>query len=354
MAVDPTYPLFPIASILSSVTLLLVLMTSFIRQSWNLGVIFLCFWLFWENITNAASSIIWSDNADLKLYVYCDITSHLQIFGYVLRPMATLIITRRLYLIASLQSVAPPSKIARRWDIAIEWTLGLIVPLLVAGPLYFINQTARFTIREGLGCSTATEISVFATLSLSVWNVTLPLISIIFYYPRIMYTYYRQSQDINSFLSSNRSISRTNYFRILALASVDVLFTLPIGIVDLTLSMVASVAPPNWFPFFPGWSSIHYRWDPVSVPYWERQVAGTASLADDYIAIWTPTILAFVIFGLFGLTSEARASYWRVIFRVGSWLGWKPTLRNGRAESLGNIEFGGRPQDASEFDLEIG
>lgn len=53
--------------------LLLVLMTSFIRQSWNLGVTFLCFWLFLELVTATASATVWFDNVDIKLYVYCDI-----------------------------------------------------------------------------------------------------------------------------------------------------------------------------------------------------------------------------------------------------------------------------------------
>ena len=75
-ASDPTYPLYPIACFLSSLMLLLVLLTSFIRQNWNLGVALLCFWLLLENITNGVDAIIWFDNATLKLYVYCDIGTH--------------------------------------------------------------------------------------------------------------------------------------------------------------------------------------------------------------------------------------------------------------------------------------
>ena len=72
-AVDPTYPLYPIATILASAMLLLVILTSFVRQSWNLGVAFLCFWLFLENLTLGINAIMWADNADVKAYVYCDI-----------------------------------------------------------------------------------------------------------------------------------------------------------------------------------------------------------------------------------------------------------------------------------------
>ena len=72
-AVDPTYPLYPIATLLASVMLLMVLTTSIVRQNWNLGVAFLCFWLFLENLADGTNAILWSDSADVKLYVYCDI-----------------------------------------------------------------------------------------------------------------------------------------------------------------------------------------------------------------------------------------------------------------------------------------
>lgn len=71
--VDPTYPLYPIACVLSAVMMLLVLVNSFIRKSWNLGVAFMCFWLFFEGLGDGVNAVIWSDNADIKFYVYCDI-----------------------------------------------------------------------------------------------------------------------------------------------------------------------------------------------------------------------------------------------------------------------------------------
>jgi hypothetical protein len=123
MAADSTFPLYPVFSIASAALMLLVFMTSIIRQSWNLGVAFLCFWLFWGNLTAGINTIIWANNADIKLYVYCDIgelqhlytyfltdqticsVTHVQIFLSTVKPACTLIITRRLYKIASLRSV---------------------------------------------------------------------------------------------------------------------------------------------------------------------------------------------------------------------------------------------------------
>lgn len=53
--------------------LLLLLFNSYLRRSWNLGVTFLCFWLFVENVTNGVNAIIWADNTEIKLDIYCDI-----------------------------------------------------------------------------------------------------------------------------------------------------------------------------------------------------------------------------------------------------------------------------------------
>ena len=76
-AVDPSFPLLPIASISAAVMLFLVLLTASIRQQLNFGVAVLCFWLFLQNTTAAVDTFLWSDNADVRLYVYCDIGVYL-------------------------------------------------------------------------------------------------------------------------------------------------------------------------------------------------------------------------------------------------------------------------------------
>ena len=73
MAADPTYPLSSVVTITCSAFLLLVFVLNIVRKSWNLGLSFLCFWLSWEILTDGINAVIWSDDADIKLYVYCDI-----------------------------------------------------------------------------------------------------------------------------------------------------------------------------------------------------------------------------------------------------------------------------------------
>ncbi|KZV65157.1 fungal pheromone STE3G-protein-coupled receptor [Peniophora sp. CONT] len=335
--------------------LLLVLITSFVRQSWNLGVTLLCFWLFLELATESVDAIIWSDNADIKLYIYCDIVSRMRLITTYVKPAATLIITRRLYLIASLQPVTLPNKAARRWDLALEWTLGLIIPILMAGPIYYVNQGARFAVYEGFGCRDVDAASILDTIIEQSWIVVPPLISIIFYYPKVARIYHRQRRDIDSILHSNPSVSHTNYLRILVLASIDILLTLPAGIVSITMDIVQSLSVDE-FPFYQGWTFLHTEWEPVAVSYADLQASKHTTLAQNYFAYWSSPVLAFVIFGLFGVTPEARASYWRIICTIGGWFGRKPSPRPRKEQaSLGELEFGTRPvQQTSGFDLEMG
>ncbi|VDB86999.1 unnamed protein product [Peniophora sp. CBMAI 1063] len=342
-AVDPTYPLYPIASLLASVMLLLVLLTSFVRQSWNLGVALLCFWLFWQNLAQGINTIIWHDNADIKLYVYCDIVSHMQMIASVVKSMATLIITRRLYMITSLRSIEPPTTAKMNC----KWILGLGIPLLVAWPLYYVVQGSRFQVDEGFGCTNTPDGSILNVLLTQSWLVIPPTVSITVYYPHVARIFYRHGQEINHFLQSNDSVNRTNYFRILALASIDILLTLPLGIATIALIVKDSVSFGT-VPFYFGWTHDHTEWQPQSYSYASIVSQGTSALAQFYFVFWTSPILAFVIFGLFGVTSEARASYWRIICTICGWIGWKPTLPTRRARSpLGDIEFGERPAQNS-------
>ncbi|VDB95774.1 unnamed protein product [Peniophora sp. CBMAI 1063] len=325
-AADPTYPLYPIACILASTMLLLVLLTSFIRQNWNLGVAFLCFWLFWENLTGGIGSIIWADNADVKLYVYCDIVSHVQVITSVVKPMATLIITRRLYIITSLRSVESPTKAARRRNVVFEWALGLGIPLLVAGPFYYVVQAARFEVDEGWGCSAPSDNSILSILLLYTWNVLPPLVSITTYYPHVARIFYRHNREINY---------------------IDILVTLPLGVANIVL-IVRDDLSFGRFPFYFGWTYDHTVWQPESATFAKIVSAGPFNVATFYFALWTSPVLAFAIFGFFGVTSEAPASYWRIICTVGGWFGWHPTPRVRRSRSpLGDIEFGERPAQNS-------
>ena len=58
--------------------------------------------------------------------------------------------------------------------------------------------------------------------------------------------------------------------RIFVLANVDILLTLPMGIVTVVLTTRFDITPGYTLPFYYGWNITHtVNWPPVSVPYTE-------------------------------------------------------------------------------------
>ena len=172
----------------------------------------------------------------------------------------------------------------------------------------------------------------------------------------IVRTFYLHNRDINRFLRSNDSVSRSNYFRILAISSIDILVTLPFGIVNLVLNVTSTLEQAET-PFYSGWTSVHTNWGPLSVSYAAMKAAPGSAFATYYFNRWQSPILAFAIFGLLGLTKGARASYWRTICTIAGWFGWSLAARSGRKVPLESaIEFGAPSQGTRSvtFDTEGG
>jgi hypothetical protein len=214
-------------------------------------------------------------------------------------------------------------------------------------------------VREGFGCDNAVSGGGADILLFYAWSVVLPLFSALFYCrelipinipflslmstAKIIYVFYQQSRETNQFLQSNGSVTRLNYFRILALACVDIFLTLPLGIVSIVTEVIHEIHDPLpgfRFQFYYGWGSVHSDWGPVAFTYSEVVEGGLWSIFVHYFQQWTSPILAIAIFSLFGLTLEARTTYWRSICFVGKLFGWTPSVP--KNNYLDEMQFGGR------------
>ncbi|KAK6974817.1 STE3-domain-containing protein [Favolaschia claudopus] len=315
MTVDPTYPLYPVLCILSAFLMFLILTHSFIRQSWNLAVTFLCIGLFLDNLTHGINAVVWRDNADIKAAVYCDIISRLQFFMNFLPSITSLLITRKLYTISRMRDVEAPTRKSKIIDLCVEWGWGLGYPLLMTVVVYTLCQDSRFIVLEGFGCASSTSDSWFSVVVISVLPLIPPLLSIFLYCPLIIRTVYVRSQSTNDFLQSHDSISRTSYFRILALGCLDIVITFPISVINL-VSFFVTLTDPGSLPAYIGWKENHADFAPFGVPY--ADITDTPwDTFTTYFDYGQYAVLAVAIFALFGLTSSARSAYWSRITLVG-------------------------------------
>lgn len=75
---DPTFPLVPIVNMLSIPFVLIPLCTS-IRQRQNVGVVMYATWVCIRCLTVGVNTIVWRDDFDVRIPVWCDI-SELYVF----------------------------------------------------------------------------------------------------------------------------------------------------------------------------------------------------------------------------------------------------------------------------------
>ncbi|VDB86432.1 unnamed protein product [Peniophora sp. CBMAI 1063] len=356
--IDPTYPLYPVATILVGSALLLVPLDMSVRRNWNLSIAFLCISLSIENLYFGVNAIIWADNATVKLDVYCDIATRFQLAAGIVRASATLTILRHLYLIAKLQPVEILDNTSKRRDVVIQWVLGLVLPLLVAGPLYLVVERTRFAIIERFGCQITPDNSILGILFIWSWNIACPLLSIVLYYPTVVRVFYNHYRAMSGTVYSSSSVRITNYARILAVASIDIITTLPYGITSLALAIKNPRSTGSSISFYPGWARTHENWEPTGLSYADFKYLGPLTAAEIYFAAWAPVALAYAVFGLFGITREARASYMHVFRTMWGWVGWRSAVPESPSHVVrsrfSTIEFGDPVRESTLVEVAAG
>ncbi len=67
-----------------------------------------------------------------------------------------------------------------------------------------------------------------------------------------MLTSYRLKRETDEFIDAPASLSRSFYYRILALGCLDILFTLPIGLTNTAIYIHATLKSDNPIPFYRG------------------------------------------------------------------------------------------------------
>ena len=117
-------------------------------------------------------------------------------------------------------------------------------------------------------------------------------------------SFLRRQAQFSQFLSTNSSITTSRYFRLIALACTEAMFTTPLAIFSLVINATSAPMEP-WI----SWENTHYNFGRVGqVPavLWRSDPLIVAGLT---LTKWSCVICAFVFFIFFGFASEARRNY---------------------------------------------
>ncbi|KAJ7585827.1 pheromone receptor Rcb2 B44 [Mycena floridula] len=313
MTTDPTYPLFPIFAFLGFILPLIPLSWHF--QAWNSGT---CYYMIWASLAclnQFVNSIVWAGNAINHAPIWCDISIRIMMGASVGLPAASLCINRRLYQIACVQTVSVTRK-EKLHAVLIDTGLCVVFPMVFVAAQYIV-QGHRFNIYEDFGCYPALYNTIPMYFISSIWPIIIGLVSACYCVLSLL-SLSRRRAAFSEFLSSNKGMSVSRYFRLMALAVTDIVFTVPLAIFTVWLNVTAEPIGP-----WRSWADTHFAYSRVeqfpSILYRRNHLLVVAL----ELTRWVNPLCAIVFFVYFGFAQEARRHYrlafWAIAKRFGQY-----------------------------------
>nr|WCD39446.1 Ste3-9 [Ganoderma boninense] len=275
-------------------------------RAWNTGCVLYIFWIGGLCLTNGINMLLWRENAVNFAPAWCDIYVRFYIASSVGVVSTSLVITHRLYHIANMTSAARRRRnVLQLQRTTIDLLIGLGIPLLAVA-LFWFYQGHRFNILEGVGCVEAYPNTFLSILLNTSWPIPISLTSSVYAFLALRGAFDR-TRDLKQLQVVEPDLSTSCYYRLMALAAVNILFTIPLAIYVIATNLSEGLYP------YRGFADLHSnfgRVDSTAAIVW-REDPTVVSLIN--FRIWTPIACALFFFLMFGFTAEARTQYLRVL-----------------------------------------
>ncbi|KAF7327402.1 Pheromone B alpha 1 receptor [Mycena kentingensis (nom. inval.)] len=271
-------------------------------EAFNVGTVLYMLWTGLACLVLFINSIVWHNNVIDWSPTWCDISTHFMNDFNLAIPATSLCINRRLYQIASVRTVTK-SKAEKQRAIYIDLLIGLGLPVLQI-PLQYIVQGHRYNIFEDIGCLGTTYETPVAVVLYHLPPIIVGCVSAVYCVLSIRSFYASHAQFKELLSSSNSNLNFNRYIRLMALASLDLIFTIPLAIWVLYNNVAVTGLSP-WI----SWDDTHSNFSRVvQVPgiIWRSDELTAASLET---LRWLTVFCAFVFFGFFGFADEAMKNY---------------------------------------------
>ncbi|KAK7046047.1 a-factor receptor [Paramarasmius palmivorus] len=273
-------------------------------------------------LVDFVNSIVWAGNVNNPAPVWCDISSQILLGAGIGIPASILCISRRLYRITSVQTASVTLADKRRAvieDLAIA--VGIPIVVLI---MHIVVHAHRFDIYEDIGCYPVTYNTLPAYFLYFMWPILIGAVSFIYSVLNLRSFYIRRAQ-FAQFLSAGSAMNMSRYLRLMILALVDIMFTIPLGAYVVHIGTQGVILRP-WI----SWEDTHFNWLRVNrfpALIWRSD-------RDYYISMelsrWLGPFCALVFFALFGFASEAQKNYRIAFWWVARCFGYKqPARKNG-------------------------
>ncbi|KAG6835352.1 hypothetical protein H0H93_002261 [Arthromyces matolae] len=206
----------------------------------------------------------------------------------------------------------------RRRAVVVDLAIGLGIPAIQM-PLQFVVQGHRYDIWEDIGCYPTTVNTPPAYPLTFVWPNVIGLISAVYCTVLSLRAFMKHRARFSEFITSNTTLTTNRYFRLMSLATVELVFSTPISAYGLYLNATHK-------PIYPwqGWANLHFDWyliDQYPAVLWRANRIETITLE---LSRWSLVFCAFLFFGFFGFANEAKKHYRLALSAVAKRFGVMP------------------------------
>jgi pheromone a factor receptor len=139
--------------------------------------------------------------------------------------------------------------------------------------------------------------------------------------------------QLSEFMSSNHSLNTSRYIRLMLLAIMDMMCTVPVSIYCVYIGNRGIGLAP-WI----SWSNVHYNFSNIELfpaIIWRGNPTFQTSVE---LTRWLYPAAAFIFFALFGFATEAQKNYRAVFWCIAKCFGFDPTTTKGQTISSGMPE----------------
>jgi len=167
----------------------------------------------------------------------------------------------------------------------------------------YIVSGHRFDIYEQIGCYPFTYNTALAYPFSISWPIIIGLVSAVYCVLTLRAFYLRRAQFMEC-LASSSGLTANRYFRLMALASVELLCTIPFSAYGIYLNATAAPLYP-WI----SWANVHYGYSQVNLYpalVWRSDRNSVVAFG---LSTWAAPFCALLFFGFFGFAEEARKNY---------------------------------------------
>lgn len=309
-----SYPLFSIFAFCGFVAGLVPF--AWHLQAWNAAT---CAYMLWTSLSSLiyfVDSIVWHHSINDPSPVWCDISTKFLIGAAIGVPASSLCINRRLFKIASGTAVRVSPEQKRR-AVIIDLSIAVGIPVLVM-VLHYIVQGHRYNIIEDIGCTPTVFNTAAAYPLVYMWPPLLGCIAFVFAFLTLR-AFWKRRVQFNELLSSTNSMTVNRYFRLMLLACLEMMLTIPLSAYGIYINTYGlSLAP--WV----SWSDTHYNFSHVEIApavLWRTSKMFTVQVELDR---WIYPCSALLFFALFGFAQEARRHYRAAFWWVAGKFGYTP------------------------------